>query len=110
MVSIFDFVIIALNVDDIVWFSRNTKMLEEEKLALAKRFKVEVDLHYILGMYVKRDRRSRTLSMTQKKYLEGVLKRFDMENGKQYPFHSIKEESLSPYDKKKNLLMSRHIK
>ena len=57
-------------------------MLEEEKLALAKRFKVEVDLRYILGMYIKRDRRSRTLSMTQKKYLEGVLKRFDMENGK----------------------------
>ena len=46
VVSIFDFVIIALNVDHIVWFSRNTKVLEEEKLALAKRFKVEVDLHY----------------------------------------------------------------
>ena len=33
-------------------------------------------------MSVKWDRRSRTLSMTQMKYLEGVLKRFDMENGK----------------------------
>ena len=32
-----DFVIIALYIDDIIWFSNNTKMLEDEKLALAKR-------------------------------------------------------------------------
>ena len=36
-----DFVIIVLYVDDTIWFSNNTKMVEKEKLALAKRFKVE---------------------------------------------------------------------
>ena len=52
------------------------KMLEEEKLARAKRFKVEDlgELHYVLGMSVKRDPRSITLSIAQKKYLEEVLK------------------------------------
>ena len=77
-----DFVIIALYVDDILFFSNNIKMLKEEKLALAKRFKVEYlgELHYVLGMSVKR--RLRTLSIGQTKYLEGVLKRFDMENCK----------------------------
>jgi hypothetical protein len=59
-------------------------MLKEEKLALAKRFKVEDlgELHYILGMAIKRNRRLRTLSISQAKYLEGVLKRFEMENCK----------------------------
>ena len=79
-----DFVIIALYVDDILWFSNNTEMLKTEKLALAKRFKVEDfgELHYVLGMLVKRNRELRTLSITQTKYLEGVLKRFDMHNCK----------------------------
>ena len=59
-------------------------MLKKEKLALAKRFKVEDlgELHYVLGMSVKRNRRSRTLSISQTKYLEGVLKRLNMENCK----------------------------
>ena len=79
-----DFVIIALYVDDIILCSNNMNMLKKEKLALAKRFKVEDlgELHYVLGMSVKRNHRSRTLSISQTKYLEGVLKRFSMENCK----------------------------
>ena len=82
-----DFVIIALYVDDIILCSNNTNMLKKEKLALAKRFKVEDlgELHYVLGMSVKRNRRSRTLSISQTKYLGGVLKRFNMENCKPVP-------------------------
>ena len=71
-------------------------MLEEEKLALAERFKVEVDLLYVLGMSVKRDRRSRTLSMTQTKCLERVLKRFDMENGKPVSTPLDQERKFEP--------------
>ena len=43
-----DFVIFYLYVDDITWFSNNTKMLKEKKLALAKRSKVEdlIDVQY----------------------------------------------------------------
>ena len=79
-----DFVIIALYVDDILLSSNNTEMLKKEKLALAKRFKVKDfgELHYVLGMLVKRNRESQTLLISQTKYLEGVLKRFDMHNCK----------------------------
>jgi hypothetical protein len=35
-----DFVILALYVDDILWFSNSTEMLKKEKEAIAKRFKV----------------------------------------------------------------------
>jgi hypothetical protein len=77
-----DFVIIAIYVDDMLFFSNNVDMLEREKSAIGKRFDVEDlgELHYVLGMSVKRNRRLRTLSISQKTYLQGVLKRFDMEN------------------------------
>ena len=79
-----DFVIIAIYVDDMIFFSNNTKMLEKEKSDLAKKFRVEDlgELHYVLGMCIKRNRRLRTLSITQTKYLEGLLKRLNMENCK----------------------------
>ena len=96
-----DFVIFYIHVDDIIWFSNSTKMLEEEKLALAKRSKVEDlgELHYVLGMSVTRDRRSGTLSLTQTKYLEGVLKRLIRKTASQYPLHPNKEESLNHYER-----------
>ena len=77
-----DFVIIAIYVDDMLFFSNNVDILEREKSAIGKRFHIEDlgGLHYVLGISVKRNRRLRTLSISQKTYLQGVLKRFDMEN------------------------------
>jgi hypothetical protein len=79
-----NFVIIAIYVDDMMFFSNNTQMLEKEKKAIAEKFQVEDlgELHYVLGMSIVRNRESRTMSISQKKYLEGVLKKFDMENCK----------------------------
>ena len=79
-----DFTILALYVDDILLFSNNTDMLMKEKMSLGKRFKVEDqgEVHYVLGISVKQDRKSRLLSFNQPKYLEGILKRFNMENSK----------------------------
>ena len=78
------FVMIAIYVDDMLFFSNNTEMLEKEKREIAKEFQVEDlgELHYVVGMSIVRDREKRTMSITQKKYLEGVLKKFDMENCK----------------------------
>jgi hypothetical protein len=77
-----DFVIIAIYVDDMLFFPNNVDMLEREKSAIGKRFHVEDlgELHYVLGMSVKRNRGLRALAISQKTYLQGVLKRFDMEN------------------------------
>ena len=59
-------------------------MLEKEKKAIAEKFQVEDlgELHYVLVMGIVRNRESRTMSISQKKYLGGVLKKFDMENCK----------------------------
>lgn len=79
-----NFVILSIHVDDILLFSNNVDMLNEEKLSLGTRFKIEDlgEVNYVLGMLVKRDRKSRTLTISQPKYLEGILKRFNMEHCK----------------------------
>ena len=79
-----DFVILSLHVDDILLFSKDIAMLNKEKKSLGRRFKIEDfgEVNHVLGMLVKRDRKSRTLTISQPKYLEGVLKRFNMEHCK----------------------------
>ena len=59
-------------------------MLTDEKVSLGSRFKVEdlSEMHHILGMCEKRDHKSRTLSLSQPKYLEGILERFKMDKSK----------------------------
>ena len=85
---------------DMLLFSNNVDMLKREKSAIGKRFHVE-DLG---ELSVKRNRRLRTLSISQKTYLQGILKRFDMENcksvstplefGKKYEALSEKENPV----------------
>lgn len=78
------FIILALYVDDILIASNDNQMLKDEKENLSKRFEVE-DLgcaKYCLGMLIQRDRDNRTLSISQKSYLEKVLKRFNMYDSK----------------------------
>ena len=101
-----NFVIIAIYVDDMIFLSNNVEMLKKKKAAIAKRFKVEDlgEIHHVLGMTVTRNRRLRTLSISQKTYLQGVLKRFEMENckavstplefGKKYEALSKEEKSV----------------
>ena len=99
-----NFVILSIHVDDILIFSNDVVMLEDEKRAIGTKFKVEDlgEVGHILGMLlmlIKRNRNSRTLTISQSKYLEGVLKRFNMtecksvstpiEPGKQ--FHELSE-------------------
>ena len=52
------FVMIAIYVDDMLFFSNNTEMLEKEKREIAKEFQVEHlgELHYVVGMSIVRDR------------------------------------------------------
>ena len=40
------------------------------------------EIHYLLGMSIKRDRESRTLTISQPNYVEKVLRKFGMENCK----------------------------
>ena len=51
-------------------------MLQSQKAALCKRFKMDDrgEARYLLGMLIKRDRQTKTLSISQQSYTESVLK------------------------------------
>ena len=78
------FVILGVYVDDIIPVSNDPAMLKAEKAALCERFEMidQGEIHYLLGLSIKRDRESRTLTISQPNYTEKVLRKFGMENCK----------------------------
>ena len=69
-------VIIAIYVDDLLLASPDKASIQKAKAALHKRFQMTDlgPLAYYLGMGVERDRQQRTLSLSQKAYLEKVIR------------------------------------
>lgn len=82
--GIIKFVILSIHVDDILLFSNDLSMLNEEKKLIGSKFKIEDmgEVKHILGMLIKRDRERGQMTISQTKYLEGILKRFGMEQCK----------------------------
>ena len=78
------FVIHVIYVDDIINMSNNLTVLENEKGLLSDKFEMvdNGELHYVLGMMVKRNRQTQTLSLSQPSYLETVLEKFGMSDCK----------------------------
>ena len=97
------FVILGVYVDDIIPVSNNPALLKAEKGALCERFEMidQGEIHYLLGMSIKRDRENRTLLISQPNYVEKVLRKFGMENCKSVstPLEpGRKFQKLSPSD------------
>ena len=78
------FVILGAYVDDIIPVSHNPVLLKAEKAALCQRFEMvdQGEIHYLLGMSIKRDRECRTLIIRQANCVEKVFRKFGMENCK----------------------------
>ena len=76
------FVILAVYVNDIIPVSNDVKMIKAEKESLCKEFeKVDLrEIHFILGMSIKRDRATRILTISQGQSLKDLLKRFGMKS------------------------------
>ena len=76
------FLIFVVYVDDLLPISNDTEMLKKEKAVLCEKYEMtdNGEADYLLGMVIKRDRTSRTLTMSQPTYLRDMLKKFRMEN------------------------------
>jgi hypothetical protein len=75
---------IAVYVDDLLIAGSSKEEIQELKNALSNRFQM-TDLgpcSYYLGMAVTRDRKNRTIRLSQKGYIEKVLKEFGMSDAK----------------------------
>ena len=76
--------IIAVYVDDTLLASNDDQMLRAEKAKLGERFEMDDrgQVHYLLGMSIQRERESKILTISQKSYLENILKRFGIQDCK----------------------------
>ena len=77
-------IIIAFYVDDLIIVSNDNNLLIDEKHKLSTRFEMEDqgEIHYCLGMSIKRNRDAGLLSINQNAYLRNILKEFGMINCK----------------------------
>jgi hypothetical protein len=70
------FIILILHVDDILLASSNKNLLFETKGFLSSNFNMK-DASYVLGIEIHRDRTRAMLSLSQKAYIQKVLKRYN---------------------------------
>ena len=73
-------VIVIIYVDDLIILASDVDMINELKASLEREFEMSDlgELHFFLGVHFERDRRSRTITMHQRSYIETILERFGM--------------------------------
>ena len=75
---------IALYVDDLLLLSNSISRLDHFKQQLSAIFDMKDlgEAHYVLGIQIERDRKARTLSISQREYVKNVVDRFGMLDSK----------------------------
>jgi hypothetical protein len=75
-----ELILIAIYVDDLVIASKSKAKIEELEKTLREKYSMKLmgDVNHVLGMKVERDRKRRTLVVSQSMYARKVLERFSM--------------------------------
>lgn len=79
-----DIVILTVYVDDLVLASKNNSKLTNLRENLKKEFKMKDmgQIHYCLGLEIDYQKEKGVLKISQKKYTQEILKKFNMEDSK----------------------------
>jgi hypothetical protein len=100
-------VIIMIHVDDMAIMSPSRDLVDEFKRQLAEKFEIEDNgpISSFLGLKVTRNRTTRTLELSQKTYIESVVKEFlhgELVNSKPTPLEPNQrlEPNQDPVDEK----------
>ncbi|XXG55025.1 hypothetical protein AAC387_Pa03g2762 [Persea americana] len=77
-------IFLILYVDDILLVTNDIGMLHETKRFLSKKFEMKDlgDASFVLGILIQRDRSRGILELSQRSYIDKVLKRFGMQDSK----------------------------
>ena len=77
----------VLYVDDILLIKNDIPILQSVKTWLSKKFSIKDlgEASYILDIKIYRDKSKRMLSLSQSRYIDLILKRFNMEASKRLP-------------------------
>ncbi|KAK4839943.1 hypothetical protein QYF36_026125 [Acer negundo] len=106
-------VFLILYVDDILLIENDVGVLTSAKEWLAKQFDMKDlgEASFILGIQVIRDRKNRTIALSQASYIDKILSRFSMQDSKKgmLPFrHGIKlSKEQVPKNEHEEQFMSR---
>ena len=75
---------LVLYVDDMFQVGNDKEIIQDLKTQLSSKFDMKDigDENYILGMEIKRDWEKRKLWLNQRKYVETILQRFNMQDSK----------------------------
>jgi hypothetical protein len=106
------FIILVLYVDDILLASSDKCMLHETKGFLSSNFDMKDlgEASYVLGIEIYRDRTKGVLGLSQKAYIEKMLKRFNMDKSKATHVPLAKSDKFSEAQCPKNQLESDEMK
>ena len=76
------YIFLVLYVDDILLTSNDSNLLIETKHMLSTHFDMKDlgEASYVLGIKILRDRANEVLKLSQRTYIENILKRFNMHN------------------------------
>jgi hypothetical protein len=100
------FTILVLYVDAIILASSDKNLLHETKGFLSSNFDMKDlgDATYVLGIEIYRDKTKGVLGLSQKAYIEKVLKRYNMHN--YYDMHApmVKGDKLGAFQSSRNQL------
>ena len=107
------YIILLLYVDDMLVAGSNMLEINNLKKQLSKEFEMKDfgAANQILGMRISRDRKNRTLKVSQAEYVEKVLNRFNMQGAKPVSTplasHFKLSKELSPKTKQEKVNMSK---
>jgi hypothetical protein len=106
------FTILILYVDDILLVSSDKNLLYETKGFLSSNFDMKDlgDASYVLGIEIHRDRTKGVFSLSQKAYIEKVLKRYNMHECSTTPILFMKGDKLGTFQNPRNQLEINEMK
>ena len=85
--------------DDILLASSDVNLLLETKKFLSSKFDMKDlgEASFVLGIEIHRDREKEILGLSQKVYLEKVLKKYSMQNCKSSPAPIVKGDRYQKF-------------
>ena len=98
------FIFLILYVDDILLASSDVSLLLETKRFLSSNFDMKDldEASFVLGIKIHRDRRKWVLRLSQKAYLEKVLKKFSMHACNPTPAPIVKGDKYGSFQSPRN--------
>ena len=90
--------------DDILLASSDVSLLLETKKFLSSKFDMKDfgEASFVLGIEIHRDREKGVLGLSQKTYLEKVLKKYSMQNCKSSPAPIVKGDRYGEFQCPRN--------